>query len=115
MPPRKRKRGGEEEVYSIGNMPTKQLKLAISDASVPEKRGAIFKKRCPKIIWERVERVMSQRQVAISSITRCVTAIYLGSSWSRDRERGTSLGNGSVCSVLPGMSVPSSIRFGDKY
>ncbi|KAF7967067.1 hypothetical protein HWV62_35967 [Athelia sp. TMB] len=31
------------------------------DAPVPEKRGAIFKKACPKNIMERVDRVMSQR------------------------------------------------------
>ncbi|KAF7976507.1 hypothetical protein HWV62_6313 [Athelia sp. TMB] len=32
------------------------------DAPVPEKRGAIFKKACPKNIMERVDRVMSQRR-----------------------------------------------------
>ncbi|KAH9946354.1 uncharacterized protein BXZ73DRAFT_95853 [Epithele typhae] len=32
-----------------------------SSAPAPEKRGAIFKKACPKNIIERVERVMSQR------------------------------------------------------
>jgi hypothetical protein len=33
-------------------------------ATEPEKRGAIFKKQCPKNILERVDRVMSQRRVA---------------------------------------------------
>lgn len=33
------------------------------DALVPEKRGAIFKKACPKNILDRVDRVMSQRCV----------------------------------------------------
>jgi hypothetical protein len=32
-----------------------------SDAPLPEKRGAIFKKACPKNILDRVARVMSQR------------------------------------------------------
>jgi hypothetical protein len=31
------------------------------DVTVPEKRGAIFKKSCPKNILDRVARVMSQR------------------------------------------------------
>lgn len=32
-----------------------------SDATSPEKRGAMFKKSCPQKILERVARVMSQR------------------------------------------------------
>ncbi len=32
-----------------------------SDVSLPEKRGAMFKKSCPKNILDRVARVMSQR------------------------------------------------------
>ncbi|THH05732.1 hypothetical protein EW145_g4583 [Phellinidium pouzarii] len=32
-----------------------------ADASVPEKRGAIYKKSCPKNILERLDRVISQR------------------------------------------------------
>jgi hypothetical protein len=36
-------------------------KKADPDAPVPEKRGAIFKKKCPNNILERVDRVMSQR------------------------------------------------------
>jgi hypothetical protein len=32
-----------------------------SNATSPEKRGAIFKKSCPKNILDRVARVMSQR------------------------------------------------------
>ncbi|KAG6845270.1 hypothetical protein H0H87_011679 [Tephrocybe sp. NHM501043] len=36
-------------------------KKADADAPKPEKRGAIFKKSCPKNILDRVERVMSQR------------------------------------------------------
>ena len=32
-----------------------------SDVTSPEKRGAIFKKSCPKNILDRVARVMSQR------------------------------------------------------
>ena len=31
------------------------------DTSAPEKRGAIFKKQCPKTILDRVERVIQQR------------------------------------------------------
>ena len=31
------------------------------DASAPEKRGAIFKKKCPKNIQDRVSRVFAQR------------------------------------------------------
>jgi hypothetical protein len=38
-------------------------KKADPDAPVPEKRGAIFKKACPKNILDRVDRVMSQRYV----------------------------------------------------
>ena len=36
-------------------------KKADPDAPIPEKRGAIFKKACPKNILDRVDRVMSQR------------------------------------------------------
>ena len=36
-------------------------KKADPNAPVPEKRGAIFKKECPKNILERVDRVMAQR------------------------------------------------------
>ena len=36
-------------------------KKADPDAPVPEKRGAMFKKACPKNILDRVDRVMSQR------------------------------------------------------
>ncbi|KAH9952030.1 hypothetical protein B0H21DRAFT_10402 [Amylocystis lapponica] len=39
----------------------KQRKQKDADAPVPEKRAAIFKKKCPKNILERVERVISQR------------------------------------------------------
>ncbi|OJT07851.1 Mitogen-activated protein kinase kinase kinase 1 [Trametes pubescens] len=41
--------------------PKRQRKAKDPDAPVPEKRGAIFKKACPKNIIERVERVMQQR------------------------------------------------------
>ena len=34
-------------------------------ADQPEKRGAIFKKKCPKNILERVDRVISQRCVSM--------------------------------------------------
>jgi hypothetical protein len=36
-------------------------KKADPDAPVPEKRGAMFKRACPKNILDRVDRVMSQR------------------------------------------------------
>ncbi|RPD66345.1 hypothetical protein L226DRAFT_550337 [Lentinus tigrinus ALCF2SS1-7] len=39
----------------------RQRKAKDPDAPVPEKRGAIHKKQCPKNIIERVERVMAQR------------------------------------------------------
>ncbi|KAL1944646.1 hypothetical protein VTO73DRAFT_3076 [Trametes versicolor] len=39
----------------------RQRKAKDPDAPVPEKRGAMFKKACPKNIIERVERVMQQR------------------------------------------------------
>ncbi|RDB22884.1 hypothetical protein Hypma_009779 [Hypsizygus marmoreus] len=41
--------------------PSRSRKKADPNAPKPEKRGAIFKKSCPKNILERVERVMSQR------------------------------------------------------
>lgn len=41
----------------------RQRKAKDPDAPAPEKRGAIFKKACPKNIIERVERVMQQRSV----------------------------------------------------
>lgn len=43
--------------------PKKQRKKKVVDPNepAPEKRGAIFKKACPKNILERVDRVMSQR------------------------------------------------------
>ena len=49
-PPAKRQRKGKK----------------VKDVDVPatEKRGAIFKKKCPQNILERVERVMSQRYVS---------------------------------------------------
>ena len=37
-------------------------------APAPEKRGAMFKKACPKNIIERVERVMAQRYVFASGL-----------------------------------------------
>jgi hypothetical protein len=39
----------------------KSRKKADPNAPQVEKRGAIFKKKCPQNILERVERVMSQR------------------------------------------------------
>jgi hypothetical protein len=36
-----------------------------ASGSQPEKRGAVFKAKCPQNILDRVERVMTQRQVAI--------------------------------------------------
>lgn len=44
----------------------KQRKKKDPNDSAPEKRGAIFKKACPKNILERVERVISQRYVNFS-------------------------------------------------
>ncbi|THH17412.1 hypothetical protein EW146_g3413 [Bondarzewia mesenterica] len=41
--------------------PKRQRKVKDPDAAPQEKRGAIFKKKCPKNILERVERVMTQR------------------------------------------------------
>ncbi|KAI5124074.1 hypothetical protein M0805_003901 [Coniferiporia weirii] len=41
--------------------PKRARKAKDPDAPVPEKRGAIFKKACPKSILERVDRVISQR------------------------------------------------------
>ena len=43
--------------------PKRQRKAKDPDAPVPEKRGAMFKKACPKNILDRVERVMAQRCV----------------------------------------------------
>lgn len=39
----------------------RQRKMKDADAPAPEKRGAIFKKKCPKNILERLDRVASQR------------------------------------------------------
>lgn len=39
----------------------RQKKSKNLDAPAPEKRGAIFKKKCPQNILERVDRVISQR------------------------------------------------------
>jgi len=39
----------------------KPRKKADPDAPQPEKRGALFKKKCPKNILDRVDRVISQR------------------------------------------------------
>jgi hypothetical protein len=65
MPPRKRKRVDEEELPVYEKVQKKKSKQFLSDASGSvEKRGAILKKRCPKVILDRVERVMSQRWVA---------------------------------------------------
>lgn len=47
--------------------PLKKLrKKADPNAPQPEKRAAIFKKKCPQNILDRVERVMTQRRVVIS-------------------------------------------------
>lgn len=43
--------------------PKRQRKAKDLDAPAPEKRGAVFKKKCPQNILDRVERVMSQRCV----------------------------------------------------
>ncbi|RDX56548.1 hypothetical protein OH76DRAFT_395626 [Lentinus brumalis] len=83
MPPRKRK--ATEDATSCGDpypsgtsygtpgsstnplvldsspKPKRQRKAKDPDAPAPEKRGAIFKKMCPKNIIERVQRVMGQR------------------------------------------------------
>ena len=45
----------------------RQRKAKDPDALAPEKRGAIFKKVCPKNIIERVERVMGQRCDTLSA------------------------------------------------
>lgn len=50
--------------------PKRQRKAKDPDAPAPEKRGAIFKKKCPQNIIERVERVMQQRCVPCSSLQR---------------------------------------------
>jgi len=48
----------------------KQRKKKVDpDAPIPEKRGAIFKKACPKNILDRVDRVMSQRYVRMCPTT----------------------------------------------
>ncbi len=52
MPPAKRGRGGRKKAADAG-----------PPAPKPEKRGAIFKKKCPQNILDRVERVMTQRYV----------------------------------------------------
>ena len=41
--------------------PKSRKKKLDPDAPTPEKRGAVFKKTCPKNILDRVDRVMSQR------------------------------------------------------
>ncbi|GLB41179.1 putative RING finger domain protein [Lyophyllum shimeji] len=41
--------------------PSRSRKKADPDQPPPEKRGAVFKKKCPQNILDRVERVMSQR------------------------------------------------------
>lgn len=59
--------GSSSNPISLDSPPPKtpaakrQKKQKGPDAPIPEKRGAIFKKKCPKNILERVERVMSQR------------------------------------------------------
>lgn len=55
-PPAKRGRGGRKKAADAG-----------SPAPKPEKRGAIFKKKCPQNILDRVERVMTQRCVQETS------------------------------------------------
>src|ERR1700741_1650323 len=65
MPPRKRKRDDEDELPGFEKVQKKKSKQFVSGASGSvEKRGAILKKRCPQVIMDRVERVMSQRWVA---------------------------------------------------
>jgi len=62
MPPKKRKRTDEDETFAFEKVQNKKSKQFLSEASgSAEKRGAILKKRCPKVIMDRVERVMSQR------------------------------------------------------
>jgi hypothetical protein len=58
------------------------------DAPVPEKRNAIFKKKCPQNILERVERVISQRYAFLSAATMLFKAVEpRGSFFMIDRRR----------------------------
>ena len=57
----KRKRQDYPQSSSNVVVAKKQRKTKDPNQPQPEKRGAILKKRCPKNILERVDRVMSQR------------------------------------------------------
>ena len=66
----------------------KSRKKAVPNAPQAEKRGAIFKKKCPQNILERVGRVMSQRQVnVITSWRFWITADKLYRFFMIDRNR----------------------------
>jgi hypothetical protein len=56
----------------------RQKKTKDTDESAPEKRGAVLKKKCPKNIEERLERVMTQRRV----VSRYVNAVSLITSFA---------------------------------
>lgn len=56
--------GGSNEAQPPKKKQRTKKKIADPDAPAPEKRGAIFKKACPKNILDRVDRVMSQRYYA---------------------------------------------------
>ena len=59
---------------------------AEASGSQPEKRGAVYKAKCPQNILDRVERVMTQRCVVIG-ITYCNSMIYIYRIFMIDRNR----------------------------
>ena len=70
----------------------RQRKQKDPDANQPEKRGAIFKKACPKNILDRVDRVMGQRYVKQSVYDVYIDATLFTSFFMIDRKReGTDL------------------------
>ena len=70
--------------------PPKAKRARNTKASEPpaEKRGAIFKKACPKNIIERVERVMAQRYVHVDvNVTLTSKLIHRARFYMIDRQR----------------------------
>jgi hypothetical protein len=68
-PPMSQNRPISKETPTQPPAKKQRKKKADPDAPVPEKRGAIFKKACPKNILDRVDRVMSQRYGQTRPIT----------------------------------------------
>ena len=65
----------------------RQRKAKDPDAPVPEKRGAVLKKKCPKNIEERLERVLTQRRVGDATLKCRVTDRAMFRFFMVDRKR----------------------------